>query len=106
MNKTLEQLISKLQHLQIEQDQVIRDIKKLTEGSQAPKKSSSSDKTNHEGISVGDWVQITNSYRGEKGLVGQVTKTTNKTVTLITTQGVRSKRTRNVVKTDPPQDLK
>ena len=100
--ETLDELIAKLQRLQLEQDQVISEIKKRTAGSQAQKKSSKH--KDHEEISVGDWVEITNSYRGEKGLVGQVTKTTNKSVTLITTQGIRSKRTRNVVKTDPPQE--
>ena len=102
METSLEELIAKLQRLQLEQDQVISQIKKRTAGSQAQKKSPNN--KDHEEISVGDWVQITNSYRGDKGLVGQVTKTTNKSVTLITTQGIRSKRTRNVVKTDPPQE--
>ena len=108
--ENIEDLVRKLQELQLQQNALIEEIQRRTESDTTETKPTvkaaikSAEETEADELCIDDWVRIKNTYRGDKGLTGQVVKITNNSVHIITSKGPRTKRIHNVAKITRPRN--
>lgn len=92
------ELISRLQELHIEQQQILIELEdRITDGTTSPKSS-----TPEREYEVGDTVRFTNNYRREYGLRGVITHLNPKTAKIKTEKGDRIKKYSNIERINKP----
>ena len=92
-SKTINELITRASELRIEQEEITNELARRARASTHTKVP-----TVGADYEIGDRVIITNNYRGHRGLVGTIIRTSDKSVELSTSAGFLTKRKKNIRK--------